>query len=185
MARRHKLPPVLADCKRCMRPQRAHYRRRSRGKVIVRRPCVDCLNRVSVSLSPTKVSWKGMRQRCNDRNYHAYPHYGAKGVRVCARWNHSTRGFAAFLADMGERPEGTSIDRENPRGNYEPGNCRWATAAQQAANKRDTAYLTAFGRRRRIQDWAKDLGITPAAIRHRLKRGWPVEKAVTVPRGGV
>lgn len=83
--------------------------------------------------SPTYQSWKNMVQRCTNPNRVEYRYYGAKGVTVCDRWLAS---FVSFLEDMGERPEGTSIDRIDPEGNYEPGNCRWATRAQQDANRR-------------------------------------------------
>lgn len=80
------------------------------------------------------TTWKGMRQRCNDPNADNYPRYGGRGISVCARWS----DFSLFLADMGPRPEGTSIDRINNDGNYEPGNCRWATAVEQQNNRRKT-----------------------------------------------
>jgi hypothetical protein len=76
--------------------------------------------------------WKTMRQRCVNPNCVDYPDYGGRGINVCARWD----DFSAFAEDMGDRPEGASIDRiDNTRG-YEPNNCRWATHAQQAQNRR-------------------------------------------------
>lgn len=80
----------------------------------------------------TYVSWKSMRQRCRDPNCDQYPHYGALGVTVCDRWE----SYAAFLADMGPRPIGMTLDRIDPFGNYEPTNCRWADARTQNTNKR-------------------------------------------------
>jgi hypothetical protein len=74
-----------------------------------------------------------MRARCRDPKNVAFKHYGGRGIAVCERWRES---FEAFLADMGERPEGTTLDRIRVNEGYEPGNCRWADAAQQASNKR-------------------------------------------------
>lgn len=78
--------------------------------------------------SPTWISWKCMIDRCTSRN----PYYGGRGVTVCDRW----RSFDSFFEDMGERPDRMTLDRIDPDGNYEPSNCRWATAAQQRANHR-------------------------------------------------
>lgn len=83
--------------------------------------------------------WSGMVQRCHGSGeFKAAKYYRDRGIRVCDSWRNS---FENFLADMGPRPRGLSIDRINNNGNYEPGNCRWATTAQQAANKRKHAAL--------------------------------------------
>jgi hypothetical protein len=73
-----------------------------------------------------------MRKRCQDPNAHNFKYYGAVGVTVCKRWG----TFVNFLADMGQRPEGKTLDRKNPNGNYTPRNCRWATPAEQRNNRR-------------------------------------------------
>jgi len=82
-------------------------------------------------LSPTYISWVAMKGRCLQPKNEKYPSYGGRGVTICDRW----RTFVNFLADMGDRPEGKTLDRfPNRNGNYEPGNCRWATPQEQADN---------------------------------------------------
>jgi hypothetical protein len=85
--------------------------------------------------TPTWHSWANMIQRCTNPNNPAYDRYGGRGITVCDRWQ-GDMGFANFLADMGEKPAGTSVDRTDNERGYEPGNCRWATAREQAMNRR-------------------------------------------------
>lgn len=86
-----------------------------------------------LSNTPTWVSWSSMKMRCTWPKFRGFHRYGGRGIQVCDRWANS---FENFLADMGERPPGTTLDRfPNNDGNYEPGNCRWATHKEQSLNR--------------------------------------------------
>lgn len=94
--------------------------------------------------TPTYSTWRSMKKRCLNPGHRSWPHYGGRGITICDAWLES---FDAFLADMGERPDGTTLDRINPDGNYEPGNCRWATVLEQRHNRRPTIESTLSRRR--------------------------------------
>ncbi len=89
--------------------------------------------------TPTYRSWLSMNQRCTNPKKKTWKHYGGRGITICERWR-GENGFQNFLADMGPRPAGMTLDRwPNNNGNYEPGNCRWATPSQQNRNQRRRA----------------------------------------------
>lgn len=125
-----------------------------------------------MSDTPTYESWSGMHKRCNDAKD---DRYGGRGIKVCERWS----DFEAFLADMGERPPGTSIERDDVNGNYCPQNCRWATDEEQANNRRSTRYVEFDGMKKSLAQWAREIGVKPGTLRFRLERGWSVERALT------
>lgn len=128
--------------------------------------------------SSTYSSWLAMRKRCDDPNSKGFANYGARGIKVCARW----KNFENFLADMGERPAGTQIDRyPNNDGDYESGNCRWATPKQNSNNRRVCHAIEFRGRTQNIKEWAAELGVSHQSIAYRLKAGWTVEEALTTP----
>jgi homospermidine synthase len=116
-----------------------------------------------------------MRHRCNNMDAVGYQHYGGRGIKVCERWN----SFEKFLADMGERPAGHSIDRIDVNGNYEPDNCRWATAEAQRNNTRRSIFLTHNGETKTVRQWADALGMPYGKLRSRIKRGWTTERALS------
>lgn len=126
--------------------------------------------------SPTYISWESMKRRCRDNAVECYPRYGGRGITICAEWS----SFKAFLRDMGPRPAGTSLDRIDNNGNYEPGNCRWATIEEQGRNKRNNRYATLNGETMLVSDWAKRLGMHYTGVILRLKN-WPIEHALTLP----
>jgi len=121
------------------------------------------------------IAWRQMRRRCDyprDKDYHRY---GGRGIKVCDRW----QTYGNFLADMGERPAGMTIDRIDPDGDYEPSNCRWATRKQQAANRKQTSrYLTFNGMTRSVKEWAAILNVSTTVIHMRLLRNWPLDRVL-------
>lgn len=122
-------------------------------------------------------AWASMIQRCNNPNSIRYYDYGGRGIKVCERW----KKFENFLEDMGERPRRTSIDRIDNDGNYEPGNCRWATDKEQANNKRNNRFLFFDGSKRTVGEWAERIGINRSTLIGRLNKGWDTKKALTTP----
>lgn len=132
--------------------------------------------------SPTYSVWVGMKRRCKDAAFKDFPKYGGRGIKVCERWDGS---FIAFLEDMGERPSrGHQIDRLNPNLDYEPGNCRWATALENLTeNKRDMCPVTIAGvfYPNRAAACAA-YGIRPTTVSERLKAGYSIEEAITAPK---
>lgn len=128
--------------------------------------------------SPEYHAWQAMQERCRP-DHASHSCYFDRGIRVCARWQAS---FVDFLADVGRRPAaGYSLDRiDNDRG-YEPGNVRWATAAQQARNTRRNVWVEHEGKRMVLADLAKLTGIKAQVLGDRLRRGVPVEKLAEVP----
>lgn len=115
--------------------------------------------------SPTYRSWKSMRNRCNNPNGRDYHRYGGRGIKVCPRWDE----FANFLADMGEKPDGYSIERLDPNGDYEPANCTWIPHKDQSKNQQRTKRYPFRGEELLVREIAETLGVHPEALRNRIK----------------
>lgn len=121
-----------------------------------------------LSSSRTYRSWQKMKDRCHNTNSDSYLYYGMRGIFVHAAWKES---FLEFIKDMGERPEGTSIERKDVNGNYEPGNCIWATPSQQMRNTRRNKWVVVGGVRMTETDAAHRFGVSPTAMKKRRKHG--------------
>ena len=119
-----------------------------------------------------------MISRCQNPNDAQFWKYGRRGINVCDRW----LSFETFLADMGERPNKSfSLDRIDNDGDYEPGNCRWATRKEQARNRRSSMFIEYDGTRMTAIEWSERTGIPHDTLRKRIYAGWPVEDALCTP----
>lgn len=120
-------------------------------------------------------TWTHLRGRCNNPTDSAYAGYGGRGIKVCERWD----SFANFLADMGPRPKGTSIDRIDNDGDYCPENCRWASSTQQGRNRRTTRMVEWEGRRLSLSDFCDQMRLNYERVYHRVQRGYTIEQAIS------
>lgn len=118
--------------------------------------------------------WGLMKGRCYRPNHPDYQYYGGRGVTVCDRWRNN---FENFRCDMGEPPVGMSIDRINNDGNYEPGNCRWATMKQQCRNRRTTKLILLNGELMSMKEASERLGVKYDAFSYRIRAGATAEEA--------
>lgn len=132
----------------------------------------------------TYIVWKGMRARCLQPEQPAYPRYGGRGIAICDRWN----SFENFLADMGERPLGMSLDRIDNNGPYSPENCRWATPKSQARNTRRNRVFLWGGGTKLLIEIAEETGLSYKYLHKAVTyRGKTIEQAVFdgfIPHGG-
>lgn len=129
-------------------------------------------------VSPTYCSWGSMLERCQNPKNNRFNDYGARGITVCKRW----LKFENFLADMGERPKGKTLDRKKNDLGYFKDNCRWATLTEQNNNTRRNVFLTFEGKTQTITQWAREKGINNGTLRSRIVlQGWSIERALSLP----
>lgn len=125
----------------------------------------------------TYQTWEAMKSRCNNPNAKHFDNYGGRGIKVCSRWDE----FENFLEDMGTRPEGMTIERDDPNGDYCKKNCRWATRKEQQNNMRANVVISFMDKTMTLAQWSEHTGISYHAIRHRRKIGWSVKDMLTTP----
>lgn len=132
-------------------------------------------------LSYTKIytKWYSMLERCTTPSQKSYQNYGGRGITVCDEWKNFLN-FYQWAMETGYK-DGLTLERKDVNGNYCPENCCWITIQEQSRNKRNNVYLTFNGKTMLKEDWARELGIKSNVIGRRLKRGWTVEEALTIP----
>ena len=135
-------------------------------------------NSHGMTKTPEHYAWCHMKYRCLNPDNKHYSDYGGRGIKICDRW----LNFENFFADMGSRPSPKhSLDRVDNNDNYRPGNCRWATKAEQENNKRNNRLITIEDVTLTITQWKKKMGYGENVILMRLKRGWSEYRAVMTP----
>jgi hypothetical protein len=118
-----------------------------------------------------------MKNRCFNSDSAGFKNYGARGITVCDRW----MDIANFVADMGDAPDGMFLDRIDNDGVYEPSNCRWATRTEQQNNTRSNVVVQFAGERLTLKDWSRRTGLPYHVVKKRIKKGWSVDSALTIP----
>jgi len=161
----------------CGSPPRLLYNRRLlKGDVNACKHCQNIQHGHTFvgKISRTFRAWASMINRCANHKHKQFKDWGGRGIKVCERW----QTFSNFLADMGECPEGLTLDRwPNNNGNYEPGNCRWATRKQQQRNMRSNRILTVGNITDCLAALCERFSVDNGTVRARLRRNWTVEEA--------
>ena len=134
----------------------------------------------SPSKMPTYRSWANMHSRCSNPRDIGYRHYGGRGICVCEEW----ATFQGFVADMGERPVGLTLERKDLDKGYSKANCTWATPREQTLNRSNTVWITLDGRTQCLLDWCRQFGISHQVALWRHNHGWSWEHAITTPTKG-
>lgn len=123
--------------------------------------------------------WGGMKDRCSNPKYHGYMNYGGRGISVCEDWKEFTNFYEWSMSNGYQ--DNLSLDRIDVNGNYEPSNCRWTTMMVQSNNKRNNRFIEYNGERKTLKEWSRETGLSDACISERLKFGWSIEEAITIP----
>jgi hypothetical protein len=123
-------------------------------------------------ISPTYRTWQAMISRCTNISVKSYVDYGARGISVHAGW----LVFENFLADMGEKPAGMTLERKDNQKGYGPDNCKWATKVEQARNTRANKFVDYKGKRMTQAEFAETVGHNQSTVSYRLRAGWTTEQ---------
>lgn len=152
-------------CENC----HTNYKTKSEKEIIKEVKCIRTLH------PKEEGTYRNMLSRCNNPKATGYEYYGGRGIKVCDSWQES---FYNFYRDMGDRPEGTSLDRMDVNGDYTKDNCRWATPIEQGRNTTANNFVEWDNKILCLEEWSEITGIKANSILTRLRRGWPVEEAL-------
>lgn len=134
----------------------------------------------SQNKNPTYSSWKACIERCRNPNVRCFPRYGGRGITICDRWLIS---FSNFLEDMGERPDGHTLDRIDNEGQYCKENCKWSTPKEQGNNRQNSPIITCGNITLSLMQWSEKTGLSKSLIYARIfRQNWSSEKALTTPK---
>lgn len=122
-------------------------------------------------------SWEDMKKRCDNPNRRSYKNYGGRGIKYQEDWKY----FENFYRDMGDRPDGHTLERIEVDGNYTKENCKWATWEEQANNKTDNVRIDFYGENLTVEQWNRVFELPPSVLRKRRYRKWSVERMMTTP----
>ena len=166
---------LTVNCKKCNTPFITSENRLAdgRGKFCTKSCSISFTQKkhghATNGLSPTYTTWASMLQRCKNPKNTKFYSYGAVGIDVCDEW----LSFDAFLADMGERPKGKTIDRIDGNKGYSKSNCRWATIIEQQSNLKNNVIVEYFGEKFTLPQLSRKLNINPLTLKYRVSVGWP------------
>lgn len=172
------------DCGNAFVAQKSNVIGKGRNDCGCSRATSDRVAPKGASSNPLHKVWWHMIDRCENEQNKSFRDYGARGIKVVDRWKTGDgplTGFECFMADMGPRPKGMTIERVQRDGDYKPGNCVWLPKGDQSKNRRGV-YLVRIGEEvKTIPDWCAVTGIDYWTAIRRVARGWPPDKAVTHP----
>jgi hypothetical protein len=133
-----------------------------------------------LSKNSLHIRWKGMLKRCYDKKHVGYKRYGGRGISVCNEWKNDQKKFIEWALTNGYKKE-LQLDRINNDGNYEPNNCRWATAKVNGNNKSKEKCITYKGETKTATQWSEIVKVKRTTILERIKSGWSIEKSLETP----
>lgn len=164
-------------CENCGKPYSVQFLSRAKKRRFCGLSCKSTatLKRHGMTKTSTYSAWATMRTRCLNPKRAKWYRYGGRGIKICKRWER----FENFLSDMGERPNGKTLDRIDNDGDYKPSNCKWSTPKEQSSNTKRNRFVTHNGKTQHISDWAREIGLKQSTLARRISSGWSIELALS------